>query len=233
MGERLVEELGVKNVTIGSFVISESIVNTWILMAIILVVCLLLTRNLSVDNPSKTQVAVESFVTWIQGMVRDMLGEHAAKYTDYICTVLVFIALSDLSAIFETETEFLTFFKPATKDLNVTAALALMTITLVIYTGITSKGVGGWMKSFTMPMAIVTPLNIIEVFTKPLSLCMRLFGNIFGGFVIMALIKMIMPIILPIPFSFYFDVFDGLIQAYVFVFLTCIYLSEAAEVEVE
>lgn len=233
IGEKLVEELGVKNVfTIGPFTISESIVNTWILLVIILIACLLLTRGLSVDNPGKRQVAVESFVTWIQGLVRNMLGEHAAIYTDYICAVLVFIGISNLSAIFETKlTENFTFLKPATKDLSITAALALMTILLVIFTGLKFKGIGGYAKSFTQPMAIVTPLNVIEIFTKPLSLCMRLFGNIFGGFVIMELIKINVPVVLPIPFSCYFDIFDGLIQAYVFVFLTCIYLSEAAEVD--
>ena len=104
--------------------------------------------------------------------------------------------------------------KPPTKDLNVTAALALMSIILVEAAGIRKKGVGGWIKSFTEPIAIVTPINILEVFIKPLSLCMRLFGNVLGAFVI---------------FSFYFDVFDGLIQAYVFVFLTSMYIKEAIE----
>ena len=233
IGEKLVEELGVHSVfTIGSFTISESIVNTWILLLIIMLACVILTRGLSVENPGKRQVAVESFVTWIQTLIKNMLGENAAVYTDYICAVLVFIGISNLSAIFETKlTENFTFLKPATKDLSVTAALALMTILLVIFTGLKYKGPGGYAKSFTQPMAIVTPLNIIEIFTKPLSLCMRLFGNIFGGFVIMELIKLNVPVIIPIPFSCYFDIFDGLIQAYVFVFLTCIYLSEAAETE--
>ena len=95
--------------------------------------------------------------------------------------------------------------------------------------GIRKKGVGGWIKSFTEPIAIVTPINILEVFIKPLSLCMRLFGNVLGAFVIMELLKLLVPVALPVPFSFYFDVFDGLIQAYVFVFLTSMYIKEAIE----
>ncbi|RXE62179.1 F0F1 ATP synthase subunit A, partial [Muribaculaceae bacterium Isolate-001 (NCI)] len=90
-------------------------------------------------------------------------------------------------------------------------------------------GVGGWIKSFTEPIAIVTPINILEVFIKPLSLCMRLFGNVLGAFVIMELLKLLVPVALPVPFSFYFDVFDVLIQAYVFVFLTSMYIKEAIE----
>ena len=76
---------------------------------------------------------------------------------------------------------------------------------------------------------IVTPINILEIFTRPLSLCMRLFGNVLGAFVIMELIKMVVPVILPSVFSLYFDLFDGLLQAYVFVFLTSLYIQEAIE----
>ena len=69
----------------------------------------------------------------------------------------------------------------------------------------------------------------MEIFIKPLSLCMRLFGNVLGAFVIMELLKSLIPVVLPVPFSFYFDIFDGLIQAYVFVFLTSLYIKEAVE----
>ena len=78
-------------------------------------------------------------------------------------------------------------------------------------------------------MPIIAPINILEIFIKPLSLCMRLFGNVLGSFVVMELIKIILPVLLPIPFSFYFDIFDGLIQAYVFVFLTSLFIKEAME----
>lgn len=88
------------------------------------------------------------------------------------------------------------------------------------------KGFKGFIKSFAEPVPFIAPLNVLEVFIRPLSLCMRLFGNILGGFVIMELLKIVAPILVPIPFSFYFDVFDGLIQMYVFVFLTAIFMKE-------
>ena len=78
-------------------------------------------------------------------------------------------------------------------------------------------------------MAILTPINILEIFIRPLSLCMRLFGNVLGAFVIMELVKLVVPVGVPAILSLYFDVFDGLIQAYVFVFLTSLYISEAVE----
>ena len=87
----------------------------------------------------------------------------------------------------------------------------------------------GWLKSFKEPVAVILPLNILEIFIRPVSLCMRLFGNVLGSFVIMELIKIILPVFLPIPFSFYFDIFDGLIQTYVFVFLTSLFMKEAIE----
>ncbi len=229
--EKLIEELGVQNLfQIGPVAISESIFNTWVLLAIVAVVCLLLTRNLKVDNPGKRQLVVESFVEWLQNLAKDMLGEHAVGYSGYIITVLVFIAISDLSAILETPVmDGYTFMKPPTKDLNVTIALALASIVVVETAAIFKKGFGGYLKSKTQPIAIITPINILEIGIRPLSLCMRLFGNIFGGFIIMGLLKCLVPFAVPIPFSFYFDVFDGLIQAYVFVFLTSIYIGEAVE----
>ena len=95
--------------------------------------------------------------------------------------------------------------------------------------GIHQKGVKGWVKSFAEPMPIITPINILEIFIKPLSLCMRLFGNVLGAFVVMELIKIIVPAVIPVAFSLYFDIFDGLIQAYVFVFLTALFIKEAIE----
>lgn len=76
---------------------------------------------------------------------------------------------------------------------------------------------------------MIAPINVMEIFIRPVSLCMRLFGNILGGFVVMELIKGVIPVVVPIPFSLYFDVFDGLIQAYVFVFLTSLFIKEQIE----
>ena len=95
-------------------------------------------------------------------------------------------------------------FKPPTKDLNVTAALSLMSLFLIYYSGFHKKGMKGFLKSFAEPMPLVTPINIMEIGIRPISLCMRLFGNVIGSFVIMELLKTVMPAILPIPFSLYF-----------------------------
>ena len=190
-------------------------------MAIHLVLCFFLTRGLKVKNVSKRQLVAESIVGWLEKFVIGMTGEEGKAFVPYLCSVLLYIGFANLIGLCGV--------KPPTKDLNVTAALAVMSIVLVQYEGIHRKGFKGWLKSFTQPMAIVTPINILELFIKPLSLCMRLFGNVLGAFVIMELLKSLIPVVLPVPFSFYFDIFDGLIQAYVFVFLTSLYIKEAVE----
>ena len=106
-----------------------------------------------------------------------------------------------------------------------------MSIVLIQISGVQSKGVGGWLKGFAQPLPMMLPINILELAIKPLSLCMRLFGNVLGAFVIMKLIEIVCPVIISIPFSLYFDFFDGFIQAYVFVFLTILFMSESMEEE--
>ena len=205
----------------GGIDIGESVVVTWIIMAVLVLISILATRNLKVMNPGKGQMMLEMAVSSLHNMVSGMVGENGQKYVPYLMTVLVYIGFANIIGLFG--------FKPPTKDLNVTIALAVMSIVLIEAAGIIARGTKGWIKSFAQPVAIMTPFNILEIAIKPLSLCMRLFGNVLGAFVIMELIKQVVPVALPVPFSLYFDIFDGLIQAYVFVFLTSLFVKEAIE----
>jgi F-type H+-transporting ATPase subunit a len=222
LGEALREELNCESAfTIGGIGISESVAVTWIIMAVVLIASLLLTRNLKVENPGKRQLFLEHAVTWLQGIGEGILGPEGRMYAPYLSAVLIYIGIANLIGIFG--------FKPPTKDMNVTAALALMSIVLIEFAGIHKKGAKRWLKSFAEPIALIAPINVLELVIKPLSLCMRLFGNVLGAFVIMKLIEHILPVGLPVVFSAYFDIFDGLIQAYVFVFLTGLFIKEAVE----
>ena len=205
----------------GGIDIGESVVVSWIIMAILVILSILLTRNLKVENPGKGQLILETAVSGLQKLVSGMVGERGQRYVPYLMTVLVYIGFANIIGLLG--------FKPPTKDLTVTIALAVMSIVLIEYAGIREKGAKKWLKSFAEPVAIMTPFNILEIVIKPLSLCMRLFGNVLGAFVIMELIKIMVPVALPVPFSLYFDIFDGLIQAYVFVFLTSLFIKEAIE----
>ena len=205
----------------GGIDVAESTVISWVIMAILMILTLVLTRNMKVENPGKLQVGVEYVVESLQNIVRGIVGHEGERYVPYLATVLVFLGISNVFAV--------TGMKPPTKDLNVSAAVALMSIVLVQIASIRQNRVKGWLKGFTKPIAVVTPINIMELAIRPLSLCMRLFGNVLGAFVVMKLLEHLVPIILPAVFSLYFDFFDGLIQAYVFVFLTGLFIKEAVE----
>ncbi len=206
----------------GGIGINESTVVTWIIMATLLVAAILLTRNLKVEAPGKIQLLLESAIKWAYDFFDDTFGKENRGYTPYLITVLIYLAFSN--TIFA-----ILGFKPPTKDLNVTIALALISLFLIETAGMRKKGIKGYIKHFKEPVALITPINILEVAIRPLSLCMRLFGNVLGAFVIMELIRILVPILVPIPFSLFFDVFDGLLQAYIFVFLTAIFMNNEME----
>ena len=201
--------------------INQTVVITWIIIAVLFVLILILTRGFVTQNPGKRQLGVETFVVWIQNLVGGNMNEKSKKYAPYLCSVLIFIGVSNIVGVFD--------IAPPTKDLRTTVALALMSIVLVQVAAIREKKVSGWLKGFAQPLGVMLPMNIMELAIKPLSLCMRLFGNVFAAFVIMELIKMAVPVVLPAAASLYFDLFDGLLQAYVFVFLTSLYINEAVE----
>ena len=205
----------------GGIPVAESVVVTWIIMAVLIVAAFFLGRNLKVENVGKRQLVVETVIGGLHNFFYDMLGEAGKRYIPYMMTVGIYIAISNMIGLFG--------LKSPTKDVGVTGALALMSIILVEYAGIHQKGVKGFLKSFAEPIIIMLPMNILEVFIRPLSLCMRLFGNILGAFVIMELIKIVAPVLVPVPLSLYFDLFDGFIQAYVFVFLTSLFIKESIE----
>ena len=194
---------------------------TWIIMAVLTLLAIVFVRNLKVENPGKKQLALEAFISFLDDFFTDILGKEGRRYISYLISTAIYIGVANLIGLLG--------FKPPTKDLNVTAALAIMSLFLIYYAGFHKKGTKGFLKSFAEPMPIVTPINIMEIAIRPISLCMRLFGNVIGSFVIMELLKMIMPAVLPVPFSLYFDIFDGLIQTYVFVFLTSLFIKEQIE----
>ena len=223
--ESLMEELNCNVVftipLFGGIDVMESVVVTWIIMAIMMIASLILVHGLKVRNISKKQAALESGMSFIYDFFEGLLGKEGKAYIPYLITVVIYIGFANMIGLLG--------FKSPTKDLNVTVSLAVMSIVLVEVAGIRKKGVRGWIKSFAEPIAIIAPINVLELFIRPLSLCMRLFGNVLGAIVVMALIKHLLPLIVPLPFSFYFDIFDGVIQAYVFVFLTSLYIKEAIE----
>ena len=218
--ESLVKELNCETVftipVFGGIAVDEGVVVTWIIMAVLTILSIVFVRNLSIEKPGKVQLMLESVIGWAQDFFEGIIGKENKGYIPYLMTVALYLAISNVIGLLG--------FKPPTKDMNVTIALAVMSMFVIEWSGIHRNGLVHWCKHFAKPVPIVAPIMILEIVIRPLSLCMRLFGNMLGGFVVMELIKEVVPLIVPIPFSFYFDIFDGLLQAYVFVFLTAFFL---------
>lgn len=232
LAEELTKELEIEevfSVKVGKLVLGfdEATVVSWIIMLAVGLICFLLTRNLKVEGKiSKRQLLLETAYTKSIDFFKGLMGPKLYGMIPWLMSVAIFIGVSNIIGLFG--------FKPPTKSMQVTATLAITSIVIIEFSAFRDKGVKGRLRAFTKPIGIVTPINILEVFTKPLSLCMRLFGNVLAAFTIMKVIEIAMsmilpPIIVPTVFSLYFDIFDGLLQAYIFVFLTALYLEEAVE----
>ena len=227
MAEELIEELENKVAftipIFGGIPIADSCVVTWIIMAVLVLLSIILTRNLK-RVPTGAQCLLESFIGMLDKMFTEALGKGGKKYVPVLETFILYIGVSNIIGLFG--------FVPPTKDVNVTAALAGLAIILVQVAFILKKGPLKWLKSF------LNPLNVLDLVTRPLSLCMRLFGNVLAAHIVMELIKIairtyvkVPAIGVPLIASAYFDIFDGILQAYVFSFLTSLYLAEALEDE--
>lgn len=237
MSEKIQEALSfhtVFTVQIGDFSIpvTETVITTWVVMAILIVGSILLTRKMR-EVPTGSQVFVETFVGLLNSFFKDQIGHHWKVFAPFLGTIGLFLGIANMIAFispipgFGFEPPFT--FKPPTRDINVTAALSVMIICTVLFSSIAFKGFKGWLKSFLKPAPFMLPFNILEYAIKPLSLCLRLFGNILGAFIIMEIIGILIPLFLPPIFGMYFDFFDGLVQAVVFVFLSTLYIAEAVE----
>ncbi len=225
--EELIEQLEIQpvfEIPGTGIVIDETTVVSWIVMAVILLLSFILTRNLKVEGEiSKRQLLLEMCIEKMQNFFRKIMGPKGDKYMPWLMSVAIYIGACNMVGLFG--------FKPPTKSMQVTLAMALTSIILVQAAGIKERGLKGHIKSFAKPVAVVLLINLLELIIKPLSLCMRLFGNVIGAFIIMELIKSVVffKIGVPVVFSLYFDLFDGFLQAYIFVFLTSLYIQEAIE----
>jgi len=232
--------------TLGGPVITETTVNMWIAMAVIAGFCIFLTRNMKVHAQSRRQVAAEYIVRKISGLVRDNMGEGCAGYAPFIAAILFLSAACSLTGLIG--------FYPPTSDLSALLGWSLLVFGLITWTKIHTGGIGGYVKSFARPVALLTPFNIISEITVPVSMAFRHFGNIASGMVITALLygalaalsNMLLGLLpgasgevlreipvlqvgIPAVFSIYFDLFAGFLQAFIFCMLTMMYIRAAAE----
>lgn len=207
-----------------TFVVTMSVILQWVIMAVIFISVPLITRNLN-KFPSKRQTVIEMVVNLFNGLVCNNLGdEYRKRFMPFIGTLGIFIVMMNMTGLLG--------FAPSTKDLNVTVTLALIAAVAINATSISKNGLGGYLHSYLKPYPFMLPMNLMEKFTVPLSLCLRLFINMLVGVIFMELIYFAMghfAFVLPVPLHFFFDLFVAVIQTYVFMMLTIIFTKTAVE----
>ena len=186
---------------------------------IILAVVVRLKLKDTEGKPSGFQNAIELVVEMLDGMVYSSMGKKGIPFRNYISILFVFILISNLSG--------LVGLRPPTADYGVTLALGLMTFTIVQFNNIKYNKFGA-VKELFEPIPLLFPINLIGEIAVPISLSLRLFGNVLAGTVIMALLYGLLSkvaFVWPGALHAYFDVFSGAIQSYVFCMLTMVFIG--------
>ncbi len=174
-------------------------------------------------KPKTGQTIGETFFGMIDNACLSMglKPEHCKRVTPFIAAVGILITFSNLSSLFK--------LKPAAVNPSFPIALGLIDLVYVVVMGIRLVGLKGFIASLMQPAAVLLPFKILDYIIKPISLAFRLFGNVFGAFILMTFIEVMVPLVLPSFFALWFDLGDGIIQGLVFAYLTINYLGEIVE----
>ena len=211
----------------------DTILSTLIAGAIILLLGFLVRRRSSTRNPSKLQIAFEAVTSEVERQVDSAMGVKVAPFVVPLAeTIFLFLLIANLIELVPTGSH-PEYVPPAAADVNLTYALAVFVFLLWHFTGVRKKGVRGYYGHlFRKPYALI-PLNIIEELMKPVTLSLRLFGNIFAGTIMVALIAAMPAFVLWFPNIIWklFDAGIGIIQAFIFGLLTVLYFASVAPSE--
>lgn len=215
---------GTEYLHLGGVTLPSELVTAWLLMIVLIVVCYVGTKNMQ-RIPGGLQNILEYGVGTLENFFADLMGEkRARKYTPFLMTFFLFILVSNYSGLLPMSGH-LSGLKAPTSNVNVTGTLAVIVALSLFYFGIKEKGLG-YFKHFISPVPVLLPINILETFTRPLSLALRLFGNIYGEEMVVTVLLGLMPFLLPLPIQVLGVIF-GAVQAFVFTLLAAIYIEEA------
>lgn len=205
---------------LGSLAINKTIFNTWIVMALLTGVSMLITRNLRPEvPPNRWRTTLEVIVTGIEAQIEDITRRPDRRLLYFTGTLFLFIITSNLLSV-------VPGFTPPTSSLSTTAALSLSVLIAVPIFGIGSRGIGGYLHSYLEPSAFMLPFNIIAEFSRGISLAIRLYGNMMSGAVIAAILLGVAPFFFPVVMDM-LGLLTGVIQAYIFAILATVYISSA------
>jgi F-type H+-transporting ATPase subunit a len=213
----------------GFLVHGQVLINSWIVIGILFILAVATTRNLQ-SIPEGGQNFIEFVLEFIRDIAKTQISHESFKWVPFIGTLFLFIFVSNWSGalipwrIIELPNGEL---GAPTNDINTTVALALLTSVAYFYAGLTKKGLS-YFGRYIQPTPILFPINVLEDFTKPLSLSFRLFGNILADELVVAVLITLVPLVIPIPLIF-LGLFTSAIQALIFATLAGAYIGEALE----
>ena len=213
----------------------DTLISSALAIAVTLIIGFAIARRLRSGRPGKLQMLLEFFLGYVKDLVHDSTGEGAGYIIPIAATIGFYILVANWLAFFPLARPL----EPAASDLNQTLAMAVVVVLVVQVYSVRVLGLRGYLRRFTKPFefnwavrVVFIPLNLIEEVVKPITLSLRLFGNIFAGLVMVELLSEL-PIFLawvPVTIWKLFDVlFIGSIQAFIFMLLTVIYFGMARE----
>jgi F-type H+-transporting ATPase subunit a len=205
---------------LGPLAITQAVVTTWGIMAVLTMVAILLTRCLDLV-PNKRQVCVEMIVDTLDTQIRATTGAEPEPYRNFIGTLFLFILVANWSSL-------LPGLEPPTAALETDAALAILVFLSVIWFGVRGAGWRGYLKSFAAPNLVMIPLNMLESVTRVFSMFVRLFGNVMSGVFVIGIVASLAGLLVPIPLMA-LDLLTGLVQAYIFAVLAMVFIAATIE----
>jgi F-type H+-transporting ATPase subunit a len=203
---------------------------SWIVIAIILTTSFLATSNVNQVPRNTWQNVMEIVVEYVQGIAKNQMGSNFAEWVPFVGSLFLFILISNwLGALVPWKLIHLPEGELAapTNDINTTISLALATSITYFYAGLKKKGFSYFLKYF-QPTPVLLPINVLEDFTKPLSLSFRLFGNILADELTVTVLTLLVPILIPLPIMI-LGLFASSIQALIFATLAAAYIGESVE----
>lgn len=223
--------------------VTESQVNSAIVLVIILFFCLFITHGMTEKIDLKRQHFAEMIVEKVDALVDENMGKYFKGFSPFIIAILALSAFSSLLTLFG--------LFPPTSDINIVGGWAVLVFILITYYKM-KCGPINYLKSFTQPVALLTPINLISEVATPVSMAFRHYGNVLSGTVISVLLGSALAGIsskvlgwlpgfladiplfqvgIPAVLSVYFDVFSGCLQAFIFAMLTMMYVAGAFDIE--
>lgn len=202
--------------------LSDTAISMWISVVALILIGVWIRRGIQL-MPNRRQTFVEMVLASIvkTGRESGMTEAQARSVVPYVATVGALIVLSNLASVFEV--------KPPAQNPIFAITLAFLSLGYIIFKGIRLVGLRGFWDSLVHPMPALLPFKLLDYLIKPISLAFRLFGNIFGAYVLMKFVALVIPAFLPPILGLWFDIGDGIVQGVVFAYLTVTYLGEIVE----